>query len=67
MILRVQNAIPAIASVPTLSALEMDTRYIVGYIHSRGGKRARLYPVQSRRSRVHTPKCHKYLLSGERI
>jgi len=45
MILRVQNAIPAIAFAPTLSALEMDTRYIVGYIHSRGGKRARLYPA----------------------
>lgn len=38
MILRVQNAIPAIAFAPTLSTLKMDTRYIVRYIHSRGGK-----------------------------
>lgn len=45
MILHVQNTIPAIASSPILSVLEMDTRYIVGYIHSQGGKRARLYPA----------------------
>lgn len=27
----------------------------------------RLYSAGTLRSRVHTPKCHKYLLSGERI
>lgn len=46
---------------------EKHGRYIVEYIHARGKLEDRLYPAGTARSRVHTPKCHKYLLSGERI